>query len=369
MKLNFFFQRKIVSISECINLNIYHVFENESFEMPLLKDIESKEYSSIFPYIANVPSYNTYSLKEGKCILGDERIFTKEGFVLKEITSQSDVPTHKKDIFSFLSCKRIPGKVLTLSLSGLENNYYHFNVEFLGRYFIFVNSMLEYDKIIFPRNTKFQIDFIDLLGINQHKIIDLPEGTAIIADELIFTDLINNWSIHEYKKGYKSYVKQYCPKWFSRMYKELLLNRRKIQNSCNKIYKKVYISRQKARYRRIVNEHELVSLLKKYDFSILYLEDLNVEEQINIFRYVEIVIAPHGAGLVNISYSQNLVKVLEIFSEHYHDPSFRIQALIMGHEYYFCVGKTTDIKYSPPHQENIFVDPSIIERWIKAITS
>lgn len=347
-------------------LRALQIFKEESFEVPLFLDIYSESHSSIISYIQKVPAYNVYTLTNGKCIVGDEKVFTSKNKCLDQISSQPIVHISRKQKLSLLFFRKIYGRILTISLSGLEDNYYHFNVEFLGRYFVFLSSGLEYDWIIFPRRKTFHKEFISLLRIDENKILDVPEGSAIMADELIFTDLINNWKVYEYKKGYKSYVKQYCPSWILGMYKTVIRNRIEIKDNLNiKSFERIYISRQKAKYRHVINEIELINLLDKYNFKVVHLEDLSVIQQIDIFRWAQIVVAPHGAGLVNISYTENQITVLELFSENYHDPGFRIQSLILNHDYHFYIGKKINKDDIPPQQEDILVDIAIIEEWLQ----
>lgn len=99
---------------------------------------------------------------------------------------------------------------------------------------------------------------------------------------------------------------------------------------------RIFISRAKSRRRRIVNEEELYSGLKQYGFVSCPLEDLAIEEQIALFYDAEMVVAPHGAGLVNLLFSSR-VKVLELFSGPLVRPHFYYVCKSLGHDYrYYC---------------------------------
>lgn len=77
---------------------------------------------------------------------------------------------------------------------------------------------------------------------------------------------------------------------------------------------RVFVSRKSARFRRILNENELLSALRPLGFQFVSLEELSFSEQVNLFRSAEVVIGPHGAGLANLVFSDNCLFVMEIFS-------------------------------------------------------
>ncbi|TKX52297.1 glycosyltransferase family 61 protein, partial [Halorubrum sp. SS7] len=78
---------------------------------------------------------------------------------------------------------------------------------------------------------------------------------------------------------------------------------------------RVYISRDDADERRVVNETQVVRLLEDYGFSRVILSNLSLAEQIVLFYQADVVIGPHGAGLLNAVYSED-VQVIEIFGDY-----------------------------------------------------
>ena len=74
----------------------------------------------------------------------------------------------------------------------------------------------------------------------------------------------------------------------------------------------IYISRQKAKDRRVKNEEELMRLLSLHGFKRYFLEDMSVRAQIKLFSEAKIVISPHGAGVVNMIYNIHPV-LIELF--------------------------------------------------------
>lgn len=80
--------------------------------------------------------------------------------------------------------------------------------------------------------------------------------------------------------------------------------------------KKIFISRSKASYRRMLNEADLTTLLEKRGFLTVHLEALSVVEQIALFQNADHIVASHGAGLTNLFFCKPDTKVTEIFQEH-----------------------------------------------------
>jgi hypothetical protein len=103
---------------------------------------------------------------------------------------------------------------------------------------------------------------------------------------------------------------------------------------------KIYISRKVPSARVVINESELIPVLKEADFVICQLEDLPFEEQVRLFRNAEIVVAPHGAGLTNLIFSKKGIKVLEIFSKNYERRCYWTLCEELGHDYHFYLGES-----------------------------
>jgi capsular polysaccharide biosynthesis protein len=80
------------------------------------------------------------------------------------------------------------------------------------------------------------------------------------------------------------------------------------------IGKHIYISRQNAPSRRITNYSSLTeAVLAKYGFVAVDLDNAGISEQINIFAKADIVLAEHGAGLVNAMFMRPSSTIIEIF--------------------------------------------------------
>jgi hypothetical protein len=101
-------------------------------------------------------------------------------------------------------------------------------------------------------------------------------------------------------------------------YNDKLIKRTRdfVKANCASIYsgekfEKIYISRQKAKNRKILNEEEFFTVLRDYGFDILCFEDYSWTEQIGIVRNCKYLCSAHGAGLANMLFMDTNTSVLE----------------------------------------------------------
>jgi len=80
--------------------------------------------------------------------------------------------------------------------------------------------------------------------------------------------------------------------------------------------RRLYISRNKASRRRILNEFEMFSALEARGFEMLHLEEMTIAEAAQALRSASHIVAAHGAGLANLIFCQPGTRVLEIHSAH-----------------------------------------------------
>jgi tetratricopeptide (TPR) repeat protein/capsular polysaccharide biosynthesis protein len=106
--------------------------------------------------------------------------------------------------------------------------------------------------------------------------------------------------------------------------------------------KRIYISRNKARYRHVLNETEIVDLLRSYGFVSVSLETLTVQQQVQLFAHCEVIVAPHGSGLTNLAFCSPGTQVVECFSPRYLRTDYWMISQYLGLKHYYLVGDTCD---------------------------
>lgn len=95
--------------------------------------------------------------------------------------------------------------------------------------------------------------------------------------------------------------------------------------------RKIYVSRINSS-RSIPGEEILERKLFELGFQIIRAEDLSYENQVNIFSTAELIVGPHGAGLVNAVYAVR-AKILELMPANRINRCIEWQSKVCGHGY------------------------------------
>lgn len=111
----------------------------------------------------------------------------------------------------------------------------------------------------------------------------------------------------------------------------------------NKIYpEKIYITRKKAKYRKVENEQEVIDYLTPKGFSVIDFDDLSFWEQVALMKGVKEFVSIHGAGMANLVFAQPQIKIIELMHEFTSPKTYRfvfwILCSLLNQEYtaLFC---------------------------------
>ncbi len=80
----------------------------------------------------------------------------------------------------------------------------------------------------------------------------------------------------------------------------------------NAVFDKIYIRREDANYRTIINEADLIEKLKKHGFKIINTSQYEILDQISFFINAKIVLSAYGSGMTNIVFCNPGTKIYEI---------------------------------------------------------
>ncbi len=216
------------------------------------------------------------------------------------------------------------------------HNYYHFIVDSLLK----VNTIHQAIKnngisgqlkfVVSHKQPKWLRKYLHLLNIDENSLISIQEGECIEIENLLvpsprrFNHFLSKESVNYLKKiiftNLDFQVKQISP---SRL---------------------IYISRNKAQRRKLLNENELVSALEKKGFELINLEDLSVAEQIQLMSETQLVCAPHGAGLANLIFC-DIPRLIELLPhDHYGFSHYVGLCISLDGEYRCVIGDYQDNK-------------------------
>lgn len=209
---------------------------------------------------------------------------------------------------------QIQGKIAVLC--GLSANvYFHWIIDILPRLDILRRSGFSEEDIdgfyVNSINKPFQQETLELLGIPLDRVIESDRFPHIQASQLVVPSFASDlgWATPQTIEFLRS---QFLP-LLSKSHSTSSLFSSLISSSLERIY----ISRRSARYRRVINEPELIEMLEKQKFTPIFLEDYPFLEQVRLFSEARVVIAPHGAGLTNLVFCQPTTTVIELFSPNY----------------------------------------------------
>jgi capsular polysaccharide biosynthesis protein len=112
------------------------------------------------------------------------------------------------------------------------------------------------------------------------------------------------------------------------------LMRSQFASNSTPLHSIIYVSREDTPVRRMVNEAELVAMLKAEGVDIVVPSRYSVEQQIAIFASAKAIIGPHGAGLTNIIFCQPGATLYEIMMPRKLNPCYANLAHSVGMKYW-----------------------------------
>lgn len=228
--------------------------------------------------------------------------------------------------------KYIPETVAVLSFCS-SNNYFHWMFDVLPRIELLRQSGSEIDKYVMNRKKTlpFQDETLAVLGISNKKLID--SRVDLQARKLVVPSLICRYIIKP-----DAYVRpRVIPKWACDFLRREFLLTNDTDHSEKNEY--IYISRENATYRKVINEEEIIKQLDVFGFKKVTLESMKVAEQVKLFSNAKVIIAPHGAGLANLVFCKPGTKVIELFSPKYMPSYYWMISNHVHLDYYYLVNE------------------------------
>lgn len=263
--------------------------------------------------------------------------------------------------------RSIAGRVVVLA--GLTDAmYFHWMLEVLPKLDLLQRALAvhspaasvwdQIDAVILSASLPFQQETLRQLGVPASKILDWTGAEAgdryLQADRLIVPSFPAR------------------PAWTPRWVCEFL-RRSFLPASPQNHGLRLYLSRQKAANRRIINEAEVEDILTDYGFQTVYLEALSVAEQAALLAQAERVVAVHGSGLTNLVFCRPGTQVLELFAPDFVYPCYWALSHWMQLDYTYLIGQSpigsfwSQVFDPNPRLADLWVDRSqlvaILQHW------
>ena len=125
---------------------------------------------------------------------------------------------------------------------------------------------------------------------------------------------------------------------------------------------RIYISRGRAGRRRIVNEDEVLSVLRRFGFETIRTEELSFEQQVQVCSRARYIVSNHGAGLTNMLFMREGGSVLELRHESdcINNCYFTL-ASALDFNYFYQTCSSPDPS-ADPHDAHLAVDVDQLEK-------
>jgi len=236
-----------------------------------------------------------------------------------------------------------------------SGNYYHWLVNVLQRLYRVLERLPDDVTFITPSPLRpYQLETLRILGIERRLAPFRP--TEVWKFDVLFFSPPVALSAHHLPEALH---------WL----RSRLMHAYCISNERDKPGRRLFISREKAQNRRIVNMDELRPVLERHGFDIVLAEELSLREQIELFAKANAIIAPHGAGLTNMLFARSDTVIIEIFGDQAVHYAYWTMSEALGYSYYYLIGKNipNDAYAKAPRKEfywDIYVPPEKLEQVI-----
>lgn len=166
---------------------------------------------------------------------------------------------------------------------------------------------------------------VALAGLDRYALVQPESRLHLQADRLLVPAIDNHSTL--------------APPWITRWLRANLPARHVLGKP-----RRLYVIRgDRPHTRRYVQEAALLERLETQGFVRFDPGSVGVQEQIDHFAAAEVVVAPHGAGLVNLIFAPEGVRVLELFAPRYLNPGYwAITDNVPGSTYRYVVAEPVE---------------------------
>jgi capsular polysaccharide biosynthesis protein len=177
----------------------------------------------------------------------------------------------------------------------------------------------------------------------------------------------------------KNYIEAHCERlWFATplghsewastspsVFKKLRDNLLEAYGQCEgPTPERIFVSRNKTKQRRLINEHELIKTIQEFEFTIVHPQELSMPQQIQLFSKAKVVLGAYGAGLTNILFSPFSAQFLELQDSTYAPRMWYWKlATMLGHSYSTLVGLTKISRYDV--DTDFEINPESLQEFLK----
>lgn len=336
--------------------------------VPIINNNESWVDTDCVPYLAEIP--------DAKIVSGSSLVFVDDGKVLSEVLAHKEYGRYVETSIDIAIAARRDDRLLVNSfvfseqlsegfmLCGYASNAYgHWFAEFLPkiRFFEKHPRYSQIPIIIDEGMPQSHYDFLKILSVNPIHILKrgatLKVKNLIVAptDTFFPTDLVKH---HKVPPENQSSVTVGA----LRFIQEKVI----VRYGAPKIKQgaRYFLSRRNSQWRRMTNESAVIDVVQKLGFQTIYVEELTLEQQIQLFQQAEFIVAPNGSATSNLIFSNPKIKIILIGQKHVFNWGTWFGSFMeLGYSLFYLAGDS--IQNQQEKHIDYEVSPSIIKRKIK----
>jgi hypothetical protein len=307
------------------------VRDGELITLPPPRSIESPIPRVFDSYQrVNFPELSVTCIRKGRVATSEGTVLSPDDRVFDQFAHQWGDPVWKNKVFDLPGLgrlERFDGMWATLIVPASGINVGHWLMDGVLRLSVLEAAGIAGDiKIIVPDTQPKYTQPVEALGYGPERYGGLREGHWE-AEQLLVPSYLS--------------TPGFIRPWGGRWIRERLGVEDKPPGG-----RRLWISRNRARYRRLQNEDEILALLAGEGFEKVELEKMTFREQVDILSQANAVAGPHGAGMTNLLFAPHGTRVLELFPPKFVNPVFYSMANSQNQEYYYLTG------YSLPEDRN-----------------
>ncbi|CAH8772498.1 glycosyltransferase family 61 protein [Paenibacillus dendritiformis] len=236
----------------------------------------------------------------------------------------------------------IPGFASTQAIFG------HWFFDILPRIHLLEQSGIAIDKYLIGQLTHpFQYESLQMLGFPMDKLIQVDRNDFhLVARKLVVPAV--------------PFILGGCPRWASQFIRSRLKDAHSIPPRPG--YERIYVSRQDAHVRHVINEEEVMQVLAEKGFVRIVLTPLSMADKIAIYSSAQVIVSPFGSGSINTAFCNPGSTLIELTPVTVMDGYFWKISNHAGMNYYEVV---CDIEQPPKPlggADNLIVDIEKLKR-------
>nr|WP_294792416.1 glycosyltransferase family 61 protein [uncultured Mucilaginibacter sp.] len=241
-----------------------------------------------------------------------------------------------------------------------HNNYYHWMCETLLRVWMVAGKTEEMVLLLPAKSALSHFALPSLEPFMFKNVFHIPPGQSVLVRTLCVPQ-------------HKPIMAAYIPAALNDLRKILVDHFSAKAELPLNLSDRVYVSRRKSRRRTVMNEDDVIEVMKAYGFDIVYNEEYSFTQQVLLYAKVRHLVSIHGAGLTNMMFMPPESVVFEFHKRQtnatdQHSLIFWYMADALGHRYYqqMCEPVNTSEDF---FEADMVVDISLLKRNMKAIFS